>query len=710
MPKWYHENAEGGTRNAEQGARGPCACSAFRVPTSAFGRSRPYRTNTLPDPLFPSLDAVTSANPAPTARTSTVWPNAPSIRATEESLTVHDTARPERMFPLASRRVAKKLALSPAATVSADGVTSTVATESPGGGGGGNESTTSSAVPLFPWLLAVTVVLPRRRARRMTDCPNSPSMRATVGSATLHLTLASLAGFPVASRRSAKNPALSPTATVADSGETVTDATGPGLGPGIESPEESTAATSPSGRPAPSCSLQAATASAVAASAAVRTPFMRFLRECVQTGYPALLVPGHIGPPPVHGHSRSDLPFTLRIPHAAAAWRAAHRDRGGDGSRRRHAGAAGGAARPLSRPARRVGAAARGDAAHRRELALGARPHGACRGGDARQLGRCGDLGAAPGRGDGHLGRRPRHVSADRGGGAAAHPGRRQGAHPLQRGCARDRRDRNRARAPLSRPRSRATPARLRRRNAAGAPGRPAHGLGARACRDPVHRDCRRRRGLVDAPGAGGPRDRRRRPHRGERRLRQQDRNVPAGRARAASRRAVLLRRALHDHRWGARRRGRNTDRAAQPGRGKDDRGAARRAGDRCRAQSRLRRHAGALRDRVRDRPWPREAAVRGWKRGEPPPVRGALVAVVGGGTCTPQEAAWAAAVGRLLAERGAVLLCGGLGGVMSAAARGAKQAGGLTGGILPGNDPRESNPDIDVSLATGMGEMCYYI
>src|SRR5438094_2649324 len=316
MPKWYHENAEGGTRNAEQGARGPCACSAFRVPRSHFRVCASYGTKMLPDPLFPSLDAVTSANPAPTARTSTVWPNALSIRATEESLTVHDTARPERMFPLASRRVAKKLALSPAATVSADGVTSTVATESPGGGGGGNESTTSSAVPLFPWLLAVTVVLPRRRARRMTDCSNSPSMCATVGSATLHLTLASLAGVPAASRRSAKNPALSPTATVADSGETVSDATGPGLRPGIESREESTAAASPSGRPAPSRSLQAATASAVAASAAVRTPFMRFLRECVQTGYPALLVPGHIGPPPVHGHSRSDLPFTLRIPHS----------------------------------------------------------------------------------------------------------------------------------------------------------------------------------------------------------------------------------------------------------------------------------------------------------------------------------------------------------------------------------------------------------
>jgi len=52
------------------------------------------------------------------------------------------------------------------------------------------------------------------------------------------------------------------------------------------------------------------------------------------------------------------------------------------------------------------------------------------------------------------------------------------------------------------------------------------------------------------------------------------------------------------------------------------------------------------------------------------------------------------------------VLLCGGLGGVMAAAARGARQAGGLTVGILPGNDPAAANPDIDVALATGMGEM----
>lgn len=82
------------------------------------------------------------------------------------------------------------------------------------------------------------------------------------------------------------------------------------------------------------------------------------------------------------------------------------------------------------------------------------------------------------------------------------------------------------------------------------------------------------------------------------------------------------------------------------------------------------------------------------------------LIAVVGGSTCSSEEEQWAVAVGRLLGERGAVLLCGGLGGVMDAAARGARQAGGLTVGILPGSDPAAANPYIDVPLATGMGEM----
>ncbi|HEV2749916.1 MAG TPA: TIGR00725 family protein [Gemmatimonadales bacterium] len=86
--------------------------------------------------------------------------------------------------------------------------------------------------------------------------------------------------------------------------------------------------------------------------------------------------------------------------------------------------------------------------------------------------------------------------------------------------------------------------------------------------------------------------------------------------------------------------------------------------------------------------------------------MKGPLVAVVGGSSCTAQEAEWATAVGRLLALGGAVLLCGGLGGVMEAAARGAKAAGGLTIGILPGNDAADANASIDVALATGMGEM----
>jgi len=93
--------------------------------------------------------------------------------------------------------------------------------------------------------------------------------------------------------------------------------------------------------------------------------------------------------------------------------------------------------------------------------------------------------------------------------------------------------------------------------------------------------------------------------------------------------------------------------------------------------------------------------------RGPPrAPVRRVLVAVVGGSWCTSEEAEWAGMVGRLLAERGAVLLCGGLGGVMEAAARGAKERGGLTVGLLPGVDADEANPHIDVPIATGMGEM----
>ena len=60
--------------------------------------------------------------------------------------------------------------------------------------------------------------------------------------------------------------------------------------------------------------------------------------------------------------------------------------------------------------------------------------------------------------------------------------------------------------------------------------------------------------------------------------------------------------------------------------------------------------------------------------------------------------------LGRGIAERDAVLICGGLTGVMEHAARGARAAGGLTIGLLPGDDTNEANPYIDVAIASGLG------
>jgi uncharacterized protein (TIGR00725 family) len=76
-------------------------------------------------------------------------------------------------------------------------------------------------------------------------------------------------------------------------------------------------------------------------------------------------------------------------------------------------------------------------------------------------------------------------------------------------------------------------------------------------------------------------------------------------------------------------------------------------------------------------------------------------VAVVGSGAEHEERAA---EVGRLLAERGATLVCGGLDGVMAAAARGAKEAGGTTLGILPGESRAGANPWLDHVVVTGIG------
>ncbi|MGH2605443.1 MAG: TIGR00725 family protein [Anaerolineales bacterium] len=80
-------------------------------------------------------------------------------------------------------------------------------------------------------------------------------------------------------------------------------------------------------------------------------------------------------------------------------------------------------------------------------------------------------------------------------------------------------------------------------------------------------------------------------------------------------------------------------------------------------------------------------------------------IAVIGPAQASPEELALAEELGRLLAEQGAVLICGGTGGVMEAACRGAAGAGGLTVGILPGSDPEAANPFVRVSLPTGLGE-----
>jgi uncharacterized protein (TIGR00725 family) len=79
-------------------------------------------------------------------------------------------------------------------------------------------------------------------------------------------------------------------------------------------------------------------------------------------------------------------------------------------------------------------------------------------------------------------------------------------------------------------------------------------------------------------------------------------------------------------------------------------------------------------------------------------------VAVIGGSRPGRQSVEAAFEVGRLIARAGAVVVCGGLGGVMEAACRGAREEGGLTVGILPGGSPADANPWVDVPIATGLG------
>jgi len=80
------------------------------------------------------------------------------------------------------------------------------------------------------------------------------------------------------------------------------------------------------------------------------------------------------------------------------------------------------------------------------------------------------------------------------------------------------------------------------------------------------------------------------------------------------------------------------------------------------------------------------------------------LIAVIGGSQPSSKEAKLAEAVGRELAKQGAILICGGLGGTMEAACKGASSEGGVTVGILPGNNRQEANPYVQIPIVTGMG------
>ena len=80
------------------------------------------------------------------------------------------------------------------------------------------------------------------------------------------------------------------------------------------------------------------------------------------------------------------------------------------------------------------------------------------------------------------------------------------------------------------------------------------------------------------------------------------------------------------------------------------------------------------------------------------------IIAIIGGGQASAREAKLAEEVGRELARNDVILMCGGLGGVMEAACRGAQSAGGVTIGILPGENRRAANSSVQIPIVTGMG------
>lgn len=86
-------------------------------------------------------------------------------------------------------------------------------------------------------------------------------------------------------------------------------------------------------------------------------------------------------------------------------------------------------------------------------------------------------------------------------------------------------------------------------------------------------------------------------------------------------------------------------------------------------------------------------------------PNRKPVIAVVGANKCSKKLRDMAAEVGRYVAENGGVIVCGGLGGIMEGAARGAREANGVTIGILPSDNKDDANEYIDLVIPSGLGE-----
>src|SRR6059058_3980231 len=160
-------------------------------------------------PLLPSEVAVIVADPA----TSPVTSPLPFTLATAAALLAHVTTRPDSAFPLASFGVAASCTVPPTATLADAGVTVTDATTA---------FTVTAADPVFPSLAAVTVAVP---ALTPVTRPVADTV-ATLGVPEVHVTTRPVSTFPAASFVVAASCTVLLTATLADAGVTVTDATG----------------------------------------------------------------------------------------------------------------------------------------------------------------------------------------------------------------------------------------------------------------------------------------------------------------------------------------------------------------------------------------------------------------------------------------------------------------------------------------------------